>query len=304
MNTAKMIECFENAIKIATQEDSWEHVGMLRGIKNCCEICPGIPLLPLKHVWARAQYRHDLMLQKVHTQGPMSMFKTLPTDIGQQIVLSPVTIEASSIEAAPIELPPVEPVLITEQGIIRKTVQCMDGTTISVQASSSHYCTPRNNVGPYSHVEVGYPSVAPPDSWREYCENWDAPTNTVYADVPKELVWEYITAHGGAKSLLDTDDLKKSPVLGDPWVPSYPKANVVTALLMVNAICGVNNDVLKDPMNIAIEEDRAILRDLENAKRCTVCEKCDGTGEVLETAQDGGECTNCHGTGELAPQED
>ena len=79
-------------------------------------------------------------------------------------------------------------------------ITCADGTTLSVQASSNHYCTPRTHRGPYSKVEVGYPSVAPPDSWADYFDGeWgrDAPTDSVYACVPIELVREFSLAHGG-----------------------------------------------------------------------------------------------------------
>jgi len=47
-------------------------------------------------------------------------------------------------------------------------VTCADGTTLSVQSGEYLYSTPRNNRGPYSHVEVGFPSVRPPDSWGKY----------------------------------------------------------------------------------------------------------------------------------------
>ena len=38
-------------------------------------------------------------------------------------------------------------------------IVCKDGTTLSVQASEFHYCTPRDNKGPYTHVEIGFPST-------------------------------------------------------------------------------------------------------------------------------------------------
>ena len=79
-------------------------------------------------------------------------------------------------------------------------VECQDGTRLSVQASETHYCTPRTNDGPYSHVEVGFPTVAPPDTWAEYFDgDWDtdARTDSVYGYVPVELVREYIESHGG-----------------------------------------------------------------------------------------------------------
>lgn len=78
-----------------------------------------------------------------------------------------------------------------------KRILCKDGVTLSVQASESHYCSPRENFGPYSEVEIGFPSIAPPESWMEYCEDKDAPTSTVYAYVPIQLVVDFIDEHGG-----------------------------------------------------------------------------------------------------------
>lgn len=74
---------------------------------------------------------------------------------------------------------------------------CADGTTLSVQASEHMYCSPRNNEGPYRSVEVGFPSVEPPEIWRQYAEDPDHPTATVYAYVPIELVSFFIASHGG-----------------------------------------------------------------------------------------------------------
>ncbi len=80
---------------------------------------------------------------------------------------------------------------------IAKRIICKDGLVLSVQASRTHYCTPRTNHGPYSHVEVGYPTVTPPKSWRRYADG-DYP-NDVYACVPVELVATFIDSHGGIK---------------------------------------------------------------------------------------------------------
>lgn len=76
-------------------------------------------------------------------------------------------------------------------------IVCADGTTLSVQAGEHMYCTPRDNKGPYSSVEVGYPSAAPPEIWQQYAEEPDRPTDTVYAYVPIELVSFFIARHGG-----------------------------------------------------------------------------------------------------------
>ena len=78
---------------------------------------------------------------------------------------------------------------------LAKQITCTDGTKLSVQASRTHYCKPREDTGPYSHVEVGFPSIAPPDTWSKYAEEWDKPTDTVYAGIPVELVEEFISEH-------------------------------------------------------------------------------------------------------------
>lgn len=83
-----------------------------------------------------------------------------------------------------------------------KPIYCADGASLSVQASRFHYCFPRNNEGPYAQVEVGFPSVKPPESWREYCQgDFDAaPCDTVYGNVPLTLVAEFIEQHGGIRA--------------------------------------------------------------------------------------------------------
>tara|TARA_R110002153_G_scaffold217590_1_gene370102 strand:- start:2525 stop:2854 length:330 start_codon:yes stop_codon:yes gene_type:complete len=69
-----------------------------------------------------------------------------------------------------------------------------NGDTLSVQAGNHSYSTPRKNLysGKYSHTEVGFPTIKPPKSWEDYCEDLDKPLNTVYSYVPIELVVEFI----------------------------------------------------------------------------------------------------------------
>lgn len=87
-------------------------------------------------------------------------------------------------------------VFITKQ--LTPLIHCVDGTTLSVQASTNHYCEPRNNFGPYTRVEVGYPSEEPPDTWSPYAEEEpNEPTKTIYAYIPIELVNFFIASHGG-----------------------------------------------------------------------------------------------------------
>ena len=40
---------------------------------------------------------------------------------------------------------------------VMKQLKLKNGA-VSIQASEYHYCTPRNNEGPYSEWEVGFPS--------------------------------------------------------------------------------------------------------------------------------------------------
>lgn len=73
----------------------------------------------------------------------------------------------------------------------------VDGSSLSVQAGDGLYSTPRANTGPFTHVEVGYPSENPPETWRGYADDEEKPTNTIYSYIPLPLVLLYIGAHGG-----------------------------------------------------------------------------------------------------------
>jgi hypothetical protein len=42
-------------------------------------------------------------------------------------------------------------------------IVCKNGFNLSVQASRSHYCSPKSDTGSYTHVEVGYPSFEVPE---------------------------------------------------------------------------------------------------------------------------------------------
>ena len=75
-------------------------------------------------------------------------------------------------------------------------VVCKDGFSMSVQASSRHYCTPKNDVGPYNTVEVGMPS-AKEALLMPYAEDASSPTSTVYGWVPSNIIWDVITRRGG-----------------------------------------------------------------------------------------------------------
>lgn len=82
-----------------------------------------------------------------------------------------------------------------------KSVSCADGTSLSVQASRKHHCWPKNNEGPYTQVEVGFPSKPPPSAWAEHClGNFnEKPCDSRYGAVPMSKVAEFIDLHGGFK---------------------------------------------------------------------------------------------------------
>ena len=88
----------------------------------------------------------------------------------------------------------------------RKHTVCNDGTTLSIQAGESLYCTPRGNYGEWTNVEVGFimdsngNQVTPPDSWKEYSDG-EFP-NDVYGYVPVALVEEFISIHGGRRNFV------------------------------------------------------------------------------------------------------
>jgi hypothetical protein len=77
---------------------------------------------------------------------------------------------------------------------LNKSVKCRDGFTMSIQASKYHYCTPRTDVGPYTHVEIGFPSEAEP-LLIPYADSPENPTDTVYGYVPREVVEAVIAKH-------------------------------------------------------------------------------------------------------------
>ena len=73
---------------------------------------------------------------------------------------------------------------------------CKDGFRLSVQASSNHYCDPRQNEGPWCEVEVGYPSADEPLLFQ-YAETQGEWTKTVYPYTPIHVVAQALARHGG-----------------------------------------------------------------------------------------------------------
>jgi hypothetical protein len=84
----------------------------------------------------------------------------------------------------------------TSAGRVRPPVECKDGFKMSVQTGMYHYCSPQNDVGPWTAVEVGFPSKIEPILW-EYAEEPGKWTDTVYPNVPIDVVAAVIEVHGG-----------------------------------------------------------------------------------------------------------
>lgn len=81
--------------------------------------------------------------------------------------------------------------------VTRPRVHCKDGYSISIQAGSGIYCTPRRNLkdGLYQTVELGFPSQED-ELINEYAECSDY-TETVYGYVPIDIVDQLLEKHGG-----------------------------------------------------------------------------------------------------------
>lgn len=88
----------------------------------------------------------------------------------------------------------------------RPRITCKDGFSMSVQASRFVYSEPREDRGPYTHVEVGFPSrevsllnrYIETSDWHIEMSDSD-PTQSVYPMVPIELVQRIIEECGGVE---------------------------------------------------------------------------------------------------------
>lgn len=81
---------------------------------------------------------------------------------------------------------------------LRPEAVCADGFTLSIQASSMHYCRPSKDLqgGDYSKVELGNLSETV-EEFLPYAENEACPLFTVYGYVPIEIVNAVLAKHGG-----------------------------------------------------------------------------------------------------------
>lgn len=74
---------------------------------------------------------------------------------------------------------------------------CKDGFSLSVQADSMTYCSPRvDNADEYTAVEVGFPSAHEP-LLAPYQDGEGAMTQSVFAWVPASVIALVLIKHGG-----------------------------------------------------------------------------------------------------------
>ena len=84
-------------------------------------------------------------------------------------------------------------------GLVKK-IECVDGFTISVQASDIHYADFNIDGLDYSHVECGFPN-SEPEYIMDYADDPSSPTDTVYGYVPIELVESLINLHNDRSNI-------------------------------------------------------------------------------------------------------
>lgn len=89
---------------------------------------------------------------------------------------------------------------------LTRPLKLKDGTTLSIQASRSHYCSPRGNhpYHEYTTFEIGFPSsyikkLAPYGEEQDDGES----VNDIYVRVPSYVIEEIINDCGGVVGYKD-----------------------------------------------------------------------------------------------------
>ena len=89
----------------------------------------------------------------------------------------------------------------SEQQRMFNRIICVDGFSMSVQASRWHYCNPRrtlDNLTLYTHFEVGALSEEEP-LLASYCES-GSDSFKVFPYVPVSVINKVLKKHGGIKN--------------------------------------------------------------------------------------------------------
>ena len=114
--------------------------------------------------------------------------------------------------------------------MMRGRVICEDGLSLSVQANSFVYCSPKSPLGPYNEVECGFPDQGIKEL-IPYAEDPYHLTETIYGYVPVALVSLVIARHGGrsqssswSMSPMMNQNYEKLDVMdcsntNEPWSP-------------------------------------------------------------------------------------
>jgi len=84
------------------------------------------------------------------------------------------------------------------------------GLTWSIQAGQFIYSSPKNSIGPHTHVEVGFPSEEI-QLLNPFAENPDDLTGTVYPYVPIEIIEQIISDNGGIEEAEHKPTYKNIP---------------------------------------------------------------------------------------------
>jgi hypothetical protein len=87
--------------------------------------------------------------------------------------------------------------LESQPGPLRLPLTCMDGAELSIQASFMHYCSPREDEGPYKSVEVGFPEGLSKEDLASLAEFHTGCEMPVYSWVPVNLIEKIVENHGG-----------------------------------------------------------------------------------------------------------
>jgi len=84
-----------------------------------------------------------------------------------------------------------------ESGRGFRRIRCWDGLTFSAQASEGHFCLPTKDFGPWTAVEIGFPSRKV-EEFKGFEDSCDPDDSTgIYSRVPVEIVEAVVEKHGG-----------------------------------------------------------------------------------------------------------
>ena len=161
----------------------------------------------------------DPMLVRTRNYTPFIFGEDVNRPAGTRMWPVGLPFECRGFRMAEFELPnmPIPPVM------------CANGRTVSVQAGSCHYCTPRQNKGPWEDVEIMFMDGEVPELVHEWAEPSGDGFSGVCGYIPVEKVREVIALFGGVSR--DCQYADEHPILGvlpkqgDPNVPSIPYSN-------------------------------------------------------------------------------